>query len=675
MSTDLNNFNYAKAHAGKAYRADIDGLRALAVLSVVIYHLKPDALPGGFIGVDIFFVISGYLITGIVAHKLEAHRFSLLDFYQRRIRRIFPALSLVLVFGLLVGWFFLFPSEYASLGKHVAAGAGFVQNLALWSESGYFDRDAILKPLLHLWSLAVEEQFYIFWPFALWVILKKRLPIMSTVAVIACLSFALNIYYIWQGNTESAFYLPFARAWELMAGAWLVLAHRRGMHAPAKWANHLSWGGLVLVVAGLALINSDSAFPGLWALMPVLGTVLMIHAGPTASLNQRWLAAKPVVWIGLISYPLYLWHWILWSLGSIIFYSALDHSHTTLRVLRGVVLVLSFLFAWLTYRWLEAPVRQHARPATTWALALAVALLGTLGLAIHLAKGIPDRPGRLFDPAAEKLASSVVFSPLKDVCHNLVKNNQGGGRFSCFLGEVGAKQTMVVYGDSHAMALLPAFEQYGKDRGVQIVFASQDACLPLSGVRVSDDAASCAAMVRKMVSLASTTNAFLAVLVAHWSVYQSDQVGHVPFATGEEGKELFGSSALKVGLRATLEKYKSMRIPIVFIEDNPRQVTKLRLDGFIRFSGAAYFNLMNRESVSLAEHKSFQAKVNEIIEDEVSGYRQASVFNTDVALCRESVCPWVRNGKILYHDEDHLSVAGAMEIYPLLKRYLDGRIR
>ncbi|QNF13917.1 acyltransferase [Aeromonas jandaei] len=207
------------------YRPDIDGLRAVAVLSVVAFHAFPAWMKGGFIGVDVFFVISGFLITTIIFENLDRGTFSFTEFYARRIRRIFPALALVLLMCLTIGWFLLLPEELNQLGSHIAAGAGFVSNLVLWGESGYFDNAAESKPLLHLWSLGIEEQFYIFWPFFLWLAWKKKFNLLTLTTLVALASLYFNLKGIKQDAT-AAFYSPQTRFWELLSGsilAWFVL--------------------------------------------------------------------------------------------------------------------------------------------------------------------------------------------------------------------------------------------------------------------------------------------------------------------------------------------------------------------------------------------------------------------------------------------------------------------
>ena len=272
------------------YRPDIDGLRALAVLSVVAFHAFPNLIGGGFVGVDIFFVISGFLITTIILENLESRSFSFIEFYSRRIRRIFPALFLVLLTCYAFGWFALYASEYKQLGEHIAAGAGFLQNFVLWSESGYFDNSSDTKPLIHLWSLAIEEQFYIFWPLMLWAAFKKKFNLLKVVLLILTISFATNILTI-GSNPIAAFYSPLSRFWELLIGsvwAYITLS-KEGVTNKfiVTYSNALSVTGLFLIALAICVLNKKSAFPGWWALLPTFGAVFLIAAGKEAWVNKK----------------------------------------------------------------------------------------------------------------------------------------------------------------------------------------------------------------------------------------------------------------------------------------------------------------------------------------------------------------------------------------------------
>jgi peptidoglycan/LPS O-acetylase OafA/YrhL len=347
----------------------------VAVLSVLVYHAFPGLLPGGFAGVDVFFVISGYLISTIILDGLTSGRFSFADFYARRIRRIFPALLLVLGCTAIIGWYRLTPDEYAALGKHVLAGAAFVSNFILWHEAGYFDAESAGKPLLHLWSLAIEEQFYLVWPLLLFALYHWRhQAVIWVTALLLLASMALNLVLL-SGNPTAAFYNTAARMWELLIGALLAVWHLRKSTCThtcwqaASWQVVLSIAGLALLVMAFSVLNPQRLFPGLWALLPTMGAALLIAAGPHTWINRHLLASRPMVWIGLISYPLYLWHWPLLSVAHL---QSGGDADWTLRL--GLV-GLSLVLAALTYVLLERPLRYGRMNRRL----LVTVLCGTMG--------------------------------------------------------------------------------------------------------------------------------------------------------------------------------------------------------------------------------------------------------------------------------------------------------
>ena len=392
-----------------SYRPDIDGLRAIAVLSVVLFHGFPQIFKGGFIGVDIFFVLSGYLISRIIFEQLNQGRFNFLDFYARRIKRIFPALLIVLAVAYLAGWFTLLADEYGQLGQHIAAGAAFISNFVLWGEAGYFDNSSHTKPLLHLWSLGIEEQFYIVWPLLLWLAAKLRFSLFALTVILAGLSFYLNVTGM-KSDAVATFYSPQTRIWELLLGsslAWCALYKKDGLTDVAmffgKWsrspitvvdqarlrkrmANVLSCIGFIVLIYSLIRINRDLQFPGKWALIPVLGTACIVAAGPLAWLNTKILSNKVLVWFGLISYPLYLWHWPLLSFAWIV-----EASPPSVLVRLGLI-VLSVALAWLTYRLIERPIRFGKHGGLKVCLLIVLMLiLGGVGLGTFNERGFPFR--------------------------------------------------------------------------------------------------------------------------------------------------------------------------------------------------------------------------------------------------------------------------------------------
>jgi peptidoglycan/LPS O-acetylase OafA/YrhL len=391
------------------YRADIDGLRALAVLSVVFFHAFPDSIAGGFIGVDVFFVISGFLISTIIFKSLESETFTFLEFYARRIRRIYPALLIVLLSTYVICWFTLLADEYKQLGKHIAGGAGFMSNFVLWSEAGYFDNSTETKPLLHLWSLGVEEQFYILWPFLLWLAWRKKFNFFAVSVVLALISFALNLIGV-QSDLVGTFYFPQTRFWELLSGsilAWLVLYknkyseksllgfsgfwnsvanHATSLGYVKLFSNIMSIIGMALLIYGFCEIDKNLKFPGLWAIIPVLGSILIIAAGDQAWLNRVVLSNRIVVWFGLISFPLYLWHWPLISLARIM--NGGPPSRSILRL----IIVISIFLAWLTYIVIEKKVRNtKCVNGTTSVLLLVMFTVGALGYGTYLKDGFGTR--------------------------------------------------------------------------------------------------------------------------------------------------------------------------------------------------------------------------------------------------------------------------------------------
>ena len=337
------------------YRPDIDGLRAVAVLSVVIFHAFPEYLGGGFIGVDVFFVISGFLITSLILREQREERFSLRHFYARRIRRIFPALSLVLGFGLIAGWICLNFMEYKQLTKHTGSSAIFITNFMLLREAGYFDNAADTKPMLHLWSLAIEEQFYLAWPLVL--MFFKRLPrwLFPVLVVLLLSSLTYSLSLVFKGDLEHDFYSPLSRSWELLLGASLAFGVSRQAAIPTAWRNMAGWAGLVFIFMSACFLDKSMPFPGYWALPPTLGAALILFAGMQSNVNRALLASRPLVAIGLISYPLYLWHWPLLSFARIL------ESQTPGPELRLALVLLSFILAWGTYRFIEKPIRFSDR--------------------------------------------------------------------------------------------------------------------------------------------------------------------------------------------------------------------------------------------------------------------------------------------------------------------------
>ncbi|OFW82681.1 MAG: hypothetical protein A2018_08225 [Alphaproteobacteria bacterium GWF2_58_20] len=375
-----------------SYRPDIDGLRAIAILAVILFHNFPSLLPGGFVGVDIFFVISGFLISGILLREIASSTFSIRAFYARRIKRLFPALILVLITTLAVGWAILLEDEFQKLGWHTSAAASFISNIALWSESGYFDVEGNLKPLRHLWSLGIEEQFYFIWPLLIAIIFRLRIHFIAMAATLMVVSFFFNILFV-ATYPSGVFFLPGTRFWELIMGgilASVILSHTRmaadaaqqkPVRIPAKLGEIAAPLGLALIAIAI-LKTPEAGFPGWWALLPTLGATLLIGTGQKTWVARHILSNKAMVWIGLISYPLYLWHWPLNAFAHILYP---EIPPVTVRI---ILTATATLLAWATYRWVETPLRlaaqkpQNSRRIITILSLIMLAFFG-IGLTIH----------------------------------------------------------------------------------------------------------------------------------------------------------------------------------------------------------------------------------------------------------------------------------------------------
>ena len=503
------------APADVRYRADIDGLRAIAVLAVIAYHAFPRVLPGGFIGVDIFFVISGYLISGILFREHAAAAFSLRNFYARRIKRIFPSLIAMLVLVLGYGWLALLPSEYRQVGRHAAAGSIFVQNIALLRESGYFDTAATLKPLLHIWSLAVEEQMYLFLPPLLLFVWRMKWPMVPVISGLAACSFGANLFASERFPAADFFLTPY-RAWEFLGGTLLASWHgRQSIIADRPYRCHaLAVAGGLLLATGVFCFAHGDAYPGWRALVPVAGAIALIAAGPNAWLNSRVLSQPALVWIGLISYPLYLFHWPLISFVHIIRGATPGRRAITIAVALAVGLSIASYYA------LERRIRHSKSPWSVPLLMFCFLGLGLVGYGVWQGS-LPPRPGVMnaqqqLDAALAELKNTQHFQswPKPSVCDEVPRFAIGGD----------GPQTLVV-GDSHAHMLAPRIyellDDHGKGTRGAVVISKAGVC-PLPGLTSPTRQFAENLIPVMMKELSSNPAIDRVVIVACWPHYFSE---------------------------------------------------------------------------------------------------------------------------------------------------------
>lgn len=618
------------------YRPDIDGLRSVAVLSIFLFHIDPHWVPGGYVGVDIFFVISGFLIGGIVHGQLSAGNFSIVNFYERRFRRIIPALFAMLLVVTAFGYFFLFPAIYADFAKSSIASALSVSNIYFWQTTNYFGLDGHSKPLLHTWSLGVEEQFYIIFPLMLWALFRwwpKRLTLV--VVAVALASFLLSAVGAYTSPSGTFYLLP-TRAWELLLGFMLVLM-------PATFLNNaalrttLSLAGAAAILFAFVYYDNDTPFPGMAALAPCLGSALIIATGgggPTPV--SRLLAMKPFVWVGLISYSLYLWHWPL----IVLLREAVPVNYFT--PVQGVgVLIAGLMLGYLSWRFVEQPFRSGAisRRAIFTGTAGGAALISAICLAVISGGGLPGR----FDPKVARMAEAIEYTG-----HTVYPHG------TCFLDGYDlskadedpclkldpARQNIAIVGDSHAEHLWYGLKQTLPE--INFIPATVSGCTPRLNP-LPHDLERCRKPIDFVLrNYLPAQSVDLVLLAANW---QADDLPRVKELT--DWLDDNNIPVVLVGPIAAYETQAAKLIALSYLKDDPglpdrfMQARQVRLDA--RF-------------VDFAQREGFPY---------ISAYR---------AICPDQCQRLAANGMPLQYDTAHLTDEGSLfmaeRLAPMLRQQL-----
>jgi peptidoglycan/LPS O-acetylase OafA/YrhL len=666
---------YTASHL--TYRADVDGLRGMAVALVLGYHAFPAFVQGGLIGVDIFFVISGFLISGIILSELALGKFSFIEFYRRRAIRIFPALIVVLVACLAFGWVTLFADEYSQLGKHVAGGAAFVSNFVLWNEAGYFDVLGETKPLLHLWSLGIEEQFYFVWPLLLWAAWRVRLNILVVAASLAALSFAWNIYGVGK-DSIGAFYSPQTRLWELLIGAALACHRHQGAmrdmvqgqsqvadtvninvggNPPfasnnGQLGNIISIGGLLLISIGLVAISKECAVPGWWAVLPVAGAAGIVLAGPGAWLNRTVFSARPMTLAGLLSYPMYLWHWPLLSFARIL------EGHTPSIAVRCGAIAMSVALAGITYAVVEKPIR-YGRNGTQWAFILVLGIMttGTMGYRCFALGGVESRGIAQISKAAT--AASMDW----DYPHSLILKKRGDFKYYA-TGESGIET--IFMGDSHLEQFSPRVLTLLNGAVPQALFVTRGGCPPIPNV-FEDKHPACRTFVDEALKIIGETKTLKTIIVgACWNCYFINQVKQ-PAPVNDpynfyylEGSERHnfrtqdGRARALSSLRSFVELL-SLHYNVFLLLDNPQgpdfdpkgQASKMRMPYLL--SGSLPSQMSTKIQVA-----ADQQRLNEELK-RLAAEVQVVTIDQIEHLCPSGYCNTLDdNGRPIHKDSDHL---------------------
>ena len=653
--------------AALGYRPDIDGLRAVSVVVVMLFHLGLPGISGGFVGVDVFFVISGYLITAIIAREFDAGQFTFMGFYERRIRRIYPALIVVLAATFIGGWIVLMPREFLAFSRTLIATPLFAANFMFLGEDGYFDAVSITKPLLHMWSLGVEEQFYIILPWLLIASQKRGWNRPRVVAGVVAVSLASSVI---AGEFEwgQAYFLLPMRFWELGFGAMLAL---HGVRIGGRLRDVAGVGGLAAIVAACVLIDESMPFPGWVALVPVVGAcgVLLAEGSPA----NRLLATAPFVFIGRISYPMYLWHWPL-----IVF-----AVYVIGRPLAGweaaAVFALTVLLSWGTLLLVEAPIRARrvlagrSRLFVT-ASAFSLVLVGC-GIAGMAQRGLPWR----FSPEVRAIAGVDVERPLIDRHCRIGRSAWVKEMPPC---EIGAQRPgrydFAILGDSHSRSVAGAIGLVGAEVGAKGLYLGRVACPPLRGLeRTGIGDRRCAEHLDWALQRIVDEDIRTVVIVSRWGVilpksaFGLEPLGDLTFS--HAGRRLTSTThraEVAAALKRTFDALEGRRVVILF------SIPEIGWDVPMSLAAAARFGRDAPVPPDRATYEARQKKVRDLFADIGIPRPGYEIVEPADFLCGTGTCRIEMDGRLLYSDDDHPSEFGAgvlaRLLEPALRRSIGG---
>lgn len=636
-----------------AYRNDIDGLRAIAVLSVVFFHSGIDLFSGGYVGVDIFFVISGFLITSIIYREVQENNFSIARFYERRIRRIFPALFAVILFSLVFGLVFYAPEDLEKIAKSVRYTVIFFSNYLFARKTGYFDTGAEYEPLLHMWSLAVEEQYYIIFPIILLLMAKfVKQKLVLLLGVIFILSFIFSVTSV-ENDSHRAFFVTEGRVWELLIGSFIALNVFPSVKN--KVVNNVcSIVGLILILSSIFLFTKETLFPGLSALLPTLGAAFIIYSGIEDSSDlivNKLLSSKAMVFVGVISYSLYLWHWPLIVFAKhLLIRPMFLHETVLLLVLMGMV-------SFLSWKYIEQPFRKNGwftERKKLFKVSISV-MVGVflLCMVIKATDGVAVRDTNYVDVEWEKWGD----------CNDYSEVNTVGGE-GCELGMLGEAPSFMLWGDSHARAIAPGVNLSAEKFKKSGVISTINGCAPLLGVE-SKQIEECFSFNNQVMNyIEANPNLKVIILAARWAANVEGQGYGMEFLEPVKLKDTLikGSGAnskdnelvVTRALKRTVEKLISLDRKVVLMSQVPEVGHDVESIAFI-----AEKTKRNVNELIAPKLESYLDRNHRVINLFRELSTKAVIVEPYLLLCDETVCEVAKEKKLLYKDDDHLSSYGA----------------
>jgi peptidoglycan/LPS O-acetylase OafA/YrhL len=646
------------------YRPDIDGLRAVAVLSILFFHVGIKHFGGGYVGVDIFFVISGYLITSIIVRELNAGEFSIARFYERRVRRILPALTVAVAATLLAGLVLLSPVQLEDLGRSATATSFFSSNIFFFLGSGYFEGSSELKPLLHTWSLAVEEQYYIMFPFLLMMIARYYSSRFGVWLVSVGLISLLACIFWTPFNGSATFYLIPFRAWELLIGSVLALQLIPTLSGSAA-RNALSFVGLSMMLTSVFVYTHDTPFPGAAAMLPTIGTAFVIHAGSGGkTFVNRALSVRPMVFVGLISYSLYLWHW------PVVVYAKqyLINEWTDLET--SVILIVIFLLSIMSWRFVETPFRNRQlfgpreRLFARFAAITVVVVSGSL--AMVFTNGFPGR--NTVASMSEVITADPGWQHWKN-CEE-AGEEEGGTSNLCSIGAKDALPTFLLWGDSHALSLASAVNLSADRQGTGGLLAVRTACPPLLSIHRPGERTCAEFNAAILEQIGGRPEIETVILAARWAMasigtrYKNESGRSMFLVDLESGETEAGDNAalFEIGLQRTIEALVKQGKKIVLVTQVPEVGHDVPSASYsAKLTGRDVNEMI---SPSIEEYRERTANVSRVFAL-LNSEHAVTIIDPAKLLCDDTNCRVVMDGTPLYRDDNHLSLRGCVFVSSL----------
>ena len=678
----------------KDYKPQIDGLRALAVLPVIFFHAGFDLFKGGFIGVDIFFVISGYLITNIIIKDLYKNKFKLSNFYIRRSRRILPVLFFVTLSSIIASIFFMSAEEIKFFSKQTISVVLFLSNFFFWKNTGYFDPNSELQPLLHTWSLGVEEQFYIFFPIFLiliWNFYKKKLVLalllISFFSLILCQLggnfkiinisnsypfFKLPFDFFWQAGSAN-FYLPFGRIWELLIGSLISIYIFEKKIKNKSIHNFYSFTGLLLIILSIIFFSEDLQYPSIFTILPVLGTSLIILYSNKTTLTYKLFSIKPLVFLGLISFSLYLWHQPLLAFNRIYYGINLSLLHTFFLIF------LSFLLSIFSWRYIEKPFRNKKIIGDKKVLIyLFITAIVILSISFSI---LYSKINSIQAPLSNKILKSFQSTVPKN-CFNIDYAHIDKNKWHCEFGDLSKDVSFAVIGDSHALALKPAFDilaKNNKKKGILVGYSGCPGLLDINSVRGDRNIRNCRLLNEKLYKFIKNQKIKKIFLVSRWTYYTVGNYGKTNFNLVSKKGNLFSNkktskAAIIYGIKNTAKRYKDLGVEVIFVHQVPEQIYDPKYvyqKSLIKKENKIDLKKLTNFSVRYQDHIKHQKFIKNNVNIIRNDYSNLKEIDFSEIFCNKSYCSHGSKSASYYADKNHLSISGAMRTIILIKDLLN----